>query len=245
MRIFSKFHDYYDIVMGHGSDPSRIYQRNQEEKTISETEFSLIGNSGYYSERFNFFQYDARRDKRGKFGRTNVLTSGIIGFAGKLYPYTIHSDCFVRDEYQETIRNYFYTEKETIDFMEKSENWDYDNDWTKTQSKKSVKDWFNNDNIKDFGKIFEKFNVPIFHIMSYGYGDYNLTLNPKLKEYKFQSVINPYLAFQELEMFLSSGVIGQKKELINISDSDMIHKKGFDKWSFKNPINTKTRKMKK
>jgi hypothetical protein len=57
--------------------------------------------------------------------------------------------------------------------------------------------------------------------------------NPCLRLYGFQQAKDPFMAFQEIGQFIS-GVMGSgEKEIVKISDKDMISKKGFNEWSFR------------
>ena len=52
---------------------------------------------------------------------------------------------------------------------------------------------------------------------------------------KFQTIFEPFTAFQEIEMFLG-GVIGSNENnIIEIEDKYRIESHGFNKWSFRNP----------
>jgi hypothetical protein len=70
----------------------------------------------------------------------------------------------------------------------------------------------------------------------------NMILNAKLSDFGFEKVMHPYLAFQEIDQFLSTHLNCQTKEMVQIKDIDQIAKKGFDKWSFRT-MPTKTKKV--
>ena len=61
-----------------------------------------------------------------------------------------------------------------------------------------------------------------------------VAINPMLKPFGFQSIVDPFTAFQELSMYVS-GVLGSTGvDMIQVSDEDMKYKKGFHDMSFKN-----------
>jgi hypothetical protein len=98
---------------------------------------------------------------------------------------------------------------------------------------------------KSMLNIFQEYKVPVFVWEEYlvNYSKHKLTLNPCLKDYKFYKVKNVAQAFQDIQMYIS-GVLGASTNpMINISNKDMIVKKGFDlKTSFRHPIKFKKEK---
>lgn len=94
-------------------------------------------------------------------------------------------------------------------------------------------------------KYHLKYNSPIILIERSSYQTI-LRINPQLKKWHFQKVVDPYTAFQEIDMFRNSALKANERPMVSISDKDKIHKHGFDKWSFrKQPENygTKTQKL--
>ena len=50
---------------------------------------------------------------------------------------------------------------------------------------------------------------------------------------RINRIKNSYSAFQDIYMYIS-GVLGNtEKNMVQISDKDMLYKRGFNKWSFK------------
>ena len=82
--------------------------------------------------------------------------------------------------------------------------------------------------------IHRRFKSPIvIQAVADNYHKPAILVNPILREFEFQKVMNPQIAWQEISMFYF-GVLGyNEKPMIQISDSDMKWKKGFDNWSFK------------
>jgi hypothetical protein len=67
--------------------------------------------------------------------------------------------------------------------------------------------------------------------------------NPSgLKDIHFASVVPPWEAYQEIEMYLGTILVNDADKMINVSDDVKLGKYGFDKWSFKNKVhNSKPR----
>lgn len=78
-----------------------------------------------------------------------------------------------------------------------------------------------------FNRRWEKTEYPIF-VRS----DWCWVANEQLSQYNFQSVIDPYTAFQELYMWHCNKA-NPEKPIPHISDKIMAEAKGFDKWSFR------------
>lgn len=57
-----------------------------------------------------------------------------------------------------------------------------------------------------------------------------------LSEMNFASVVPPWEAYQEIEMYLGTILVNDKTDMIKVSDETKLKKYGFDKWSFKNKI---------
>lgn len=61
----------------------------------------------------------------------------------------------------------------------------------------------------------------------------NFIINPTLKKYEFYKVFDSFLAFQEIQMYIS-GVLGSNEnDTIEVDDKYKIGQHGFDKWSFR------------
>jgi len=71
-------------------------------------------------------------------------------------------------------------------------------------------------------------------------------LNPCLKDLGFQKLVDPFTAYQELDMYLGNNMANQMDPTTTRTQEDIRDSKGFDKWSFKNPSpGRKKRKQKK
>jgi hypothetical protein len=76
-------------------------------------------------------------------------------------------------------------------------------------------------------------------LVSYGLDEKNFkwTKNPSgLKDIHFASVVPPWEAYQEIEMYLGTILVNDADKMVNVSDKVKLGKYGFDKWSFKNKI---------
>lgn len=100
MRIISKFHDYYDSAMGHGADPTLVYERKLESGSL------VMLPPGLAPEPYTAEHYRVNSDTK----LTIVASRRSIVFCGKLYRRAIvEATLHVTD--QEPRKFYFYGEK--------------------------------------------------------------------------------------------------------------------------------------
>ncbi len=77
-------------------------------------------------------------------------------------------------------------------------------------------------------------------------GEYKLTVNPRLNQYNFASVVDPYTAFQELSMFIGNNLVDTSTTQPRpISDKLKSETKGFNEWSFRRHKTEDTKYLKK
>lgn len=215
MMLISNFHDYYDTALGFGVDKDCVYNRSQKQLNLSRKEDKEIDNSWFEKSnnkyKFNFYEF-------------------IIGFCGEIYPMIIVEK---RSNFGNLCEvDYLYSFQEYSDYIKNNEI-KFKYFWFRRLS--NPNEYFNKENWKFLKELFRKYHVPCFLIKYRFYKEERLILNPKLKDYRFMKIKDPYTAFQEIHMYLS-GVLGNKeKETTSISDKDKIKQKGFDKWSFRKP----------
>ncbi len=222
MRIISEFHDYYDAVQGMGQDSTLIYQRKQFTTPLKDMLLEEIRNIGHNHHSFG------------------VFTKGhIIGFCGKIYPVLFIQSvkkktkqlCHSLEEVDSFIMSNF--KKKDIERYT-GKKWKYDNSWGYNQRQDSIKKFFLEAREKrdSFHSLFIQHKSPIFVYKSdKGYFD-KLFWNEGLKDLEFYRIMEPYTAFQELQMFMSN-IAMPEKEIPVPSDETMAEIKGFDKWSFR------------
>lgn len=205
MRIFSKFHDYYDGVQGLGFDASIIY--NREKKEIKKNEAPAKYRKIYDDLPYLTIDYTPR------------LESLFIGFCGKIYPCLKVSKqgkdikfCYSFESVKSHLLTLKATEKDlgiyrfkNIErFFKKAESVEYKEDLHPII-------------------VFDK---------TYHYGSPLIVMDAKLKDYQFEKLVDPYQAFQQIEMFLSNIAV-PIKPIPKMSDQEKRDSHGFDNWSFK------------
>jgi len=240
MRIIAKNHDYYDGIMKYGFDPSIIFERKPEiYDNLEEFDKDL---EEHLSSLFDLF----------KGCKCSVKPFAVI-FCGKIYlgiKITVkkkcecqwHCTCGWYDSGYTDI--YCYNAKEAIKTLEEDDiDADYelsgriliDGKFVDVSPEKRVELFFENSNPNKFVTLMIDRKCPILlvenaHIYS---TKLKAEKNAVLKNVKFFKVFDPYTTYQNLSMFIDGVLTKEANPTVEISDKDMVIKKGFDKWSFR------------
>jgi len=218
MKIISTFHDYYDSIQGYGFDPTVIYLRKTKEiENHYRQKTYKIQLRGLYNNKYDY----------------EIRYSGVVFFCAKVYPFV----CF-RHSVNCKLR-YFYNPVVLLRYIERAYSKDINSHrrwkFSGGNHKKNIKEFFAIPNNFEVNiKLHEKFDSPVF-VIHYNYflcNNYTI-VNPVLKDMNFQTVYDPYSAFQEIDMFLSGVMQSAENKMITISDKVRKQKHGFDKTSFR------------
>lgn len=236
MYIISKHKDYYDGVAGSmGIDKTIVYERHQttvDNHLEIPNEFKETGGHrrNYDNPIYNIGYSDLDLKKSKKY---SFVSTFLIGFCGKLYI---------------GWRFFYKVRKDHMPFDETVADIVYDYDVAKEYLKETY--WKHNlvDDVKyvetyDAINIFRKFNTPVFAFefnenkIEYYNGTFisngGLSINPVLKNFEFYKIFDAFLAFQEIQMFLS-GVLGSgENDIVEVEDKYKIAQHGYDDWSFR------------
>lgn len=216
MRIISSFRDYYDGLSVYDKSETLVYQRMPSSDTVKKGEPIL---KDVFVPRI----MELRNSGGGYTGTNREFF--LIAFCGKFYPIAIDSNGYHGAEV-------FHT---TLDKL------------VEDKSKKS--DWFSqSETIRKFWSQANEsamnlnihYNSPIVVISRIkewilyqsGY-EYVVDVDVELKNYRFQKIVDPYTAFQEISMFVGGVLPQPDKGMVNITDKDRLQQHGFDKWSFR------------
>jgi len=223
MRIKSTFHDFYDCVQGQGQDLSLLYLRQPRVVRLQEPLFPFI-------------------TKMRHWRRTDLIrTCYVIGFCGKIYSVlgvqnpsvyaTPRPLCYTLDEVDAFVQRTFKAKLAERYFTDARRNY-WREAWHYTR--RSTLDAFFNESLAHRDKyeyIFRDNHCPIF-VYRETRDEYVLTYNGCLRDVQFYRCIEPFTAFQEVQMFLG-GMAFPNKPIPKVSDKIMAAAKGFDKWSFR------------
>ena len=219
MLILSKFHDY-DCISKNGIDKTIVYKRKEsevyEDLTIKNMTVAKV------KSRTNFLQYEKRVEKF------------LVLFCGKSYVGFICKEESEFSYYNDTknIITYDFDKAQEYYRFYKRIKWIGQHPDNLKEEDKQY--WLENNNKIVDSNIFIDHKSPIMIVRNHQ----PLILNPCLSNYNFQSCVDPFTAFQEIQMYIS-GVLGSQKEIapLVVDEKTKVASKGFDKWSF--------RKMKK
>ena len=218
MIIKSSFKDYYDCVQSLGRDQSLVYNRYIKTQTITNTTITK-----------HFYKND-----KAWYIPKEVFPHRIyqLGFCGRIYPIIK-----LRDS-----AKFFYSVEELDNYVLKScskqEQKDYFKKLSKFFWKQAAREFFKKIfiDIKNFYKQDEEYKklfidnyCPIF-LLEYKLKEKEvyITSNTELKKLDFFRIINAYVTFQEISMFLGN-IAMPIKPIPKIDDKIMLEAKGFDK----------------
>ena len=263
MNIVSDFQDYYDIGLSLGIDKSLTYIRRTEYPDLESLIPGIKQKTGLWkptwgqlvcSEVLHISPDFHDPHLGGYFAVPNSgrITAFYVGFCGKFYPMLrlrINDDPMAEDEY-----DFLYSEQDVFAALDRAP---FNNKhirnrrefWLGESNKKTDLElalMFVRKGPVDCVEPFAKFETPnmLICLNSRSSVEHALVVNTNLKDIKFYRCLDPYMAFQELSMFIG-GVLGVgEPETITISDNDMRDAKGFDDRSFKKAPGKKRRKKK-
>ena len=250
MRIIGKQYDYYDSARCYSfcSDSEAVFLRKEEEKQIKmkeridfnfpleATKLMVIGfcgeiysvvvlwtNEGPYDRKIHFF-YDV--DSYFNF-ISKKKNQKKIYFSNQW-----RADRFSWKKY---VKN--FDEANRLRYTKYGFHYKNSNKYRKVSDRQEAEEAFeflkNNKEIKD---LFLEHKCPYF-ILKDGTDDRVITsyrgvvmiMNPILKEYEFFKVMDPRIAYQEIEMFFNSVLVGEINPPQIKDDVILAEKKGFDK----------------
>lgn len=225
MRIISKSRDYYDCIQKHGQDQDLIF--NREEKEISIPTIKICNDKSWWDRIPRTF-YNTR-----DYSSLNM----VIGFCGEIYPIIYLTRLTSSDKEPRTL----YDQEEIKELVLQNTS-SLSTKWYSRLDKKDpvrLNNFFELKNNTVLKNLFDEYRCPVYLLkfescVKDTVHQYKTTLNfSNLQKYDFQKIIDPYQAFQKIEMFLS-GLAAPNKPIPAVSNEDMIEAKGFNlKTSFR------------
>ena len=232
MLILSKFHDYYDVMARNGVDKTLVYKR----ETVETKDIVTL-------ERCRGLHYEEIwHDQKLRMSARRV----VVLFCGKAYPLWeggLYDLRYGHDPQPKNGKVFVRgTKKELLTLIQR------EFDLGQPSAKPGYKSRFKDTKPKleerlvslDIEALHVKYKTPVL-LLEVGRGggyfkqeqEFLVFTNPKLKDYHFESVVDPFTAWQEITMYLG-GVIGQPdRPMHQLTDVELRNKHGFDNWSFK------------
>jgi len=225
VRIISPFRDYYDSVQAVGQDQSLLYLRRPHEEKWKETPFPFTD-----ALRRNYFCDNLLRD------------CYIVGFCGTIrpvlrlqHPSPSRTDikpvlCYTLDDVDSFIRATFKTPAVERYFSKRRRNY-WSETWRHLQHDQ-FDTFFQEAEARrnQYKHLFQGSRCPVF-ICQTG-RECIITYNGCLKDVEFYRCVDPFTAFQEIQMFLG-GLAAPEKPIPRTDDKTLAEAKGFNKWSFR------------
>jgi hypothetical protein len=229
MRVIGG-HDYYDGAAAHGFEPSIIFHRKKDDILLDRGNIMKFDIA-------EVFLWDKKREKWiGEFEQSHFKPY-IIFVAGTFYQGVSYRD------------NFFYTKEEIENHFEcdvKLQSYNYQDYRYHKKKLDNLPRFSYNDNnsLRDFvtnNRIVTALWCPdeLRKKMSYHDSRIAWEINGDfLKNYKFFKVLDPWQAFQEIQMFVGGVLPRNPNPMVEITnDKIKIHKHGFDlKTSFRHPV---------
>jgi hypothetical protein len=240
MKIISNFKDYYDSVRAYDTDSDFMFRRKTEQVVIS------VNNTDIDPALLEVF-YNAPNG--------HGLRAVLLCFCGKIYP-------FWRINTFGSAPNLEYDHIFTTETLINSALYTINGDLNSAKVRFGVDDanrfletgntWhssFNRSTVEKFVKentgvpmgydMYHELDAPYFLIApEYVYGQkykfFHVLKNPVLKPLDFVRIFDPFLAYQEISMFLG-GVMAEKNKMPMVAGDDKVlaQQKGFDEESFR------------
>jgi len=216
MRIISRYHDYYDSVMGVAFDEDILYKRKETDPVFTPVNESHRGN--YFEVTFFCIA--------GKVYPMYKLFYQNLDLLGMKAPYTL-------DHRYNT--HYYFRDKEAIlkCFRKKG----MDDKWLRKELIDGSTSWYSSvDQYIDIvtPQIAALSTAPVFKVFKSKYSTHYIVENPCLKNSYFQSVLPPFEIYQELVMYIGGMANAQYPPVEIVDDIVKRDKAGFDNISFKN-----------
>jgi hypothetical protein len=250
MRVISKFKDYYDVVAGQGVDLTRVYMRETKFihgrlpiKGFDETKH--WGNNSRYGKYADFHHGIYTQ---GWAYYSHELHYVYVLFAGKLYgglKFVNNTNSSSRylwdmdslDALLEEVNmwpNKPYISKYRRDKTPAEPDYEVCKRIFAIRGDEILREWAVENNIAialGCGDLTDRNpNAPIYPITQ---SIKAYAIEPCLKDISFQKVLDPFTAYQELDMWIG-GVLTKPETIPEPADKDKVAIHGFDpKWSFR------------
>lgn len=220
MRIIGG-HDYYDGAVPFDTDRTRVFVRNSEESDFMPFEKWQLHTAAYIDDSWSY----------------TVVPIELL-FCGRRYR-GIRLERINNRSYE--VENVYHWEPkkllEKVKFAKRPR-------WRRSEVDQNIYEsdlerYFTSTALTDLEliKVLEHHVLIAFtEVGRYG-GPRKWIINgDNLKNIHFASVFSPWQAYQELDMFLGTILVGDDDRMVKVSDATKIGKYGFDQFSFRNQV---------
>lgn len=246
MRIISKFQDYYDSALAFGHDAHVVFDRKESEYIMTANRRMFSGTKhNTYPKEYDFMKPILKARGSHRKGFDFSFEPFTVAFCGKVYcgikvsyrkgSMGEWSSTFVYDitSYTELLTKYGVR----LDERQDNSRWSWEPDVKGSAlCEKDVETYFaraGEDHVTFFAG--KRKPIAICEREDGSVHNHRLRFNAPMSGVAFYKVLDPYTAFQELDMFIGGIMSREENPMAGISDEDLRDKKGFDKMSFKTP----------
>jgi hypothetical protein len=237
MDIVSPFKDYYDSALRRGQSSTLRFHRKPESFGYNNAEDPVV-----VAHSFMFEGLPASIGTSRKKGASIKFSPFRVAFCGKLHnalAAQYWDSPMVWDQEDPARVEYIYTTENLTRFLaetdfapdDKAKPNSPSKHWT--ESVPSVMKFLEAEPSSRHHGFFVANSEAIALARPGRYRDQRIELNPCLAEVSFFKVMDPWQAFQELEMFLGGIAAPENRPPVVIADKDRIAQHGFDKMSFR------------
>lgn len=232
MKIISSWYDYYDTQGGTEEFPL-IYNRVTSDWKLKYIN-SPLEERYFFSQKIGFNKRNNEKFNKYRFSADEAF----LIICGKIYPFWVYNsndvDVFFASSeafLKFIVGQFGIAREELID--DESISWLYS--LNEKENSRFREEIFS----KDWTDICVSEGAPIlilkqFHDRSVGKNVTGIKKNIKLKGTGFESIVDPYTLYQEIEMFFGTQLVSERNPPTSISDKEQIIKKGFDpKYGFR------------
>ncbi|MBC7475664.1 MAG: hypothetical protein H7263_15365 [Candidatus Sericytochromatia bacterium] len=248
MKIYSKFKDYYDIALVHGSQADLLFERKIENVDIRKNsrmneKFTPLQLTGIkIAQEIKNLSTTYEVEKKFKFHPMMVI------FCGKSYPgfHVTHESVGMSVVPVKTVDGCFYDMESLSSYLrkngsniadlkeEKRSRWN--TLYFGQRTSKKIEDFFSISGSNKFENDLLEHKIVTAVVTSYqnSEGEY-FTINLPLREVNFYRKFDPWQAHQELSMYIGGVLAPDSKPIIKVADKCKIIGHGFDEMSFRKP----------
>jgi hypothetical protein len=237
MDIVSPFKDYYDSALRRGLSSTLRFHRKTESFGYNNEEDPVV-----VAHRFMLQDLPRSVSTNEKKGTSIKLSPFRVAFCGKLYNALraqYWDSPIVWDREDPARSEFIYTTENLGRFLSDAGFAPDDNAKHNSPSKRwteslpPVMDYLAAEPSSRHHGFFVANSEAIVLAKPEAYNTLRVELNPCLADVSFFKVMDPWQAFQELEMFLGGIAAPENRPPVIIADKDRIMQHGFDKMSFR------------
>jgi hypothetical protein len=234
VKVISKFKDYYDPVGRTDREDRPLYLRHTSgEQTVDAQMMPAFARV---------------RDVLAQLPAPQVGDAAIVGFCGRAYPVLLLPEpCWTLDEYERGLRDRLAGPG--LDGWGRQQL-EHALELLHARRARPHSPWLNLRSWRRFldearfevsDEAFRQLRAPVF-LLTEGYGRLHVVANPRLAPLRFASQVDPYQAWQSLDVYLGNNLSDLRQDAPEPADELKAHYHGYDEWSFRRRPGTKGRR---